>query len=235
MLIALAGRVTPLKLYGVTVFMAFFSSLECAIARRRSSPTSCWRKISSRALAIFQHPTADRHHRWTVDRRRRLSVRRSRALLRRRRVLLAGDAGGAGIGFAPSCSSACGWRTISLDSLRAGFSFVLGPRRHFSVSDDGFWREYFPARCARSSPFMRAIFLPLGRAAWARCMRPARPRSCSVHWRSACGDRRAGPAAGFFRRDDPTACACSASPPIALVLAVDRASDRRRNRRYDQR
>ncbi len=51
-LIALAGHVTPLKLYGVTVFLAFFSSLE--VPSRQAIVTNLVpAEDLSRALAIF--------------------------------------------------------------------------------------------------------------------------------------------------------------------------------------
>lgn len=123
-LITLAGHVTPLKLYGVTVFLAFFSSLE-APSRQAIVTNLVPAEDLSRALAIFS--------------------------TQRQIATIAGPSiAGVVLAFAgPALCYAVdafswlvmlgalmliraqlpergGWRTISLDSLRAGFRFVWG-------------------------------------------------------------------------------------------------------------
>jgi MFS family permease len=123
-LMTLGGHVTPLKLYGVTVFLALFSSLE--VPSRQAIVTNLVpAEDLSRALAIFS--------------------------TQRQIATIAGPSI-AGVVLAIAGPSVCyavdaiswlvmlvsltliraqlpergGWRTITLDSLRAGFRFVWG-------------------------------------------------------------------------------------------------------------
>src|SRR5882724_117555 len=123
-LLTLAGHVTPLKLYAVTVFLALFSSLE--VPSRQSIVTNLVpAEDLSRALAIFSS---------------------------QRQIATIGGPSIAGVVLAIAGPSVCyavdaiswlvmlvsltliraqlpergGWRTITLDSLRAGFRFVWG-------------------------------------------------------------------------------------------------------------
>ena len=123
-LIALAGHVTPLKLYGVTVFLAFFSSLE--VPSRQAIVTNLVpAEDLSRALAIFSTQRqiatiagpsiagvvlafAGPALCYAVDAFSWLVMLGALALIR------------------AQLPERGGWRTISLDSLRAGFSFVWG-------------------------------------------------------------------------------------------------------------
>ena len=123
-LLALAGQVTPLKLYSVTVFLALFSSLE-APSRQAIVTNLVPAEDLSRALAIFS--------------------------TQRQIATIAGPSI-AGVVLAFAGPSVCyavdaiswlvmlasllfiraelpergGWRTITVDSLRAGFRFVWG-------------------------------------------------------------------------------------------------------------
>jgi len=123
-LLTLAGHVTPLKLYAVTVFLALFSSLE--VPSRQSIVTNLVpAEDLSRALAIFSSqrqiatiagpslaglvlaiagPTAC----YAVDAISWLIMFGSLALIRTR------------------MPQRGGWRTITFDSLRVGFRFVWG-------------------------------------------------------------------------------------------------------------
>jgi MFS family permease len=123
-LMTLGGHVTPLKLYGVTVFLALFSSLE--VPSRQAIVTNLVpAEDLSRALAIFST---------------------------QRQIATIAGASIAGVVLAIAGPSVCyavdaiswlvmlvslaliraqlpergGWRTITLDSLRAGFRFVWG-------------------------------------------------------------------------------------------------------------
>jgi MFS family permease len=123
-LLTLAGHVTPLKLYTVTVFLALFSSLE-APSRQSIVTNLVPAEDLSRALAIFST---------------------------QRQIATVGGPSVAGLVLAIAGPAACyavdavswlimlgslalirtrlpqrgGWRTITFDSLRAGLRFVWG-------------------------------------------------------------------------------------------------------------
>jgi MFS family permease len=123
-LITVAGNVTPLKLYGVTVFLAFFSSLE--VPSRQAIVTNLVpAEDLSRALAIFSTQRqiatiagpsiagvvlafAGPALCYAVDAFSWLVMLGALALIR------------------TQLPERGGWRTITLESLRAGFSFVWG-------------------------------------------------------------------------------------------------------------
>ena len=121
-LLTLAGQVTPLKLYGVTVFLALFSSLEspsrqaivtnlvpaedlarafAVFSTQRQIATIAGPSIAGLVLA-FAGPGIC----YGVDAASWLIMLASLALIRTK------------------LPERGGWRTISLDSLRAGFRFV---------------------------------------------------------------------------------------------------------------
>ena len=121
-LLTLAGQVTPLKLYGVTVFLALFSSLEspsrqaivtnlvpaedlarafAVFSTQRQIATIAGPSIAGLVLA-FAGPGIC----YGVDAASWLVMLASLALIRTK------------------LPERGGWRTISLDSLRAGFRFV---------------------------------------------------------------------------------------------------------------
>ncbi|MGH7797957.1 MAG: MFS transporter [Candidatus Binatia bacterium] len=122
-LLTLAGQVTPLKLYGVTVFLALFSSLESP-SRQAIVTNLVPAEDLSRAFAIFSTQRqiatiagpsiaglvlafAGPSLCYAVDAVSWLIMLASLALIR---TTLPPERGG--------------WRTITLDSLRAGFRFV---------------------------------------------------------------------------------------------------------------
>ncbi|TMA62685.1 MAG: MFS transporter [Deltaproteobacteria bacterium] len=111
-LMTLGGHVTPLKLYGVTVFLALFSSLE--VPSRQAIVTNLVpAEDLSRALAIFSTQRqiatiAGPSVCYAVDAISWLVMLVSLALIR------------------AQLPERGGWRTITLDSLRAGFRFVWG-------------------------------------------------------------------------------------------------------------
>jgi MFS family permease len=123
-LLSLAGQVTPLTLYGVTVFLALFSSLESP-SRQSIVPNLVPAEDLSRALAIYS------------TQRQIATIAGPSAA----GVILA--FGGPAVCYAIDAVSWLimlaflamirtqlpdrgGWRTITLDSLRAGFRFVWG-------------------------------------------------------------------------------------------------------------
>jgi MFS family permease len=123
-LLTLGGQVTPLKLYGVTVFLALFSSLE-APSRQSIVTNLVPAEDLSRALAIYSTQRqiatiagpsvagvvlafAGPAVCYAVDAFSWLIMLASLALIR------------------AQLPERGGWRTITLDSLRAGFRFVWG-------------------------------------------------------------------------------------------------------------
>src|SRR6266542_808153 len=146
-LLTLAGDVTPLKLYAVTVFLALFSSLE--VPSRQSIVTNLVpAEDLSRALAIFSS---------------------------QRQIATIGGPSLAGLVLAIAGPTACyavdaiSWLIMfgSLALIRTrlphhhvrfasrGFPFCLGTCRHLSILDDGLWRQYF-RHCAVAFSHLRA-------------------------------------------------------------------------------
>ncbi len=83
-----ADQVTPMTLYGVTVFLALFSSLESPSRQAIVTNLVPARRLIARAGDV-EHAAADRDHRWPFARRRRFGVWRSGGVLCRGRYFMA--------------------------------------------------------------------------------------------------------------------------------------------------
>ncbi len=131
-LLTLGGHVTPLKLYGITVFLALFSSLE-APSRQAIVTNLVPAEDLSRALAIFstqrQIATIAGPSIAGVD----IGDRRSERLLRGRCHLVAGDARVAGA-YSRRVAGARGLAHDHAGFAARGFSLRLGACRHISIS-----------------------------------------------------------------------------------------------------
>jgi MFS family permease len=208
-LLTLAGHVTPLKLYAVTVFLALFSSLE--VPSRQSIVTNLVpAEDLSRALAIFSTqrqiatiggpsvaglvlaiagPTAC----YTVDAISWLIMFGSLALIRTR------------------LPQRGGWRTITFDSLRMGLRFVWGHAVIFPFLMMDFGANIFGT--------VRSLF-PI----YARDILAVGPQGLGLLYAASavgallgalglsCGDRCSTPADGFLSASQSTAFAYCSSP-----------------------
>ncbi len=127
-----------------------------------------------------------------------------------------------------------GWRTITLDSLRAGFRFVWGHAVIFPFLMMDFGANIFGTVRSLFPIYARDILAVGPQGLGIALCRQRRRRFARRHRLQSVGAGAPGRPLDSFRRDDLWRLS-AVFRQVAHFLAVDRASDRRRHRRYDQR